>query len=92
VASFALLNPVTVSGVTLDGKAPQRPLVMSGAFREVLTPETFATASWDMFRMHFQYLMAGELEQANDYFSVTTDGVAFRDRFGETHGTADERR
>ena len=92
VASFALLNPVTVSGVTLDGKAPQRPLVMSGAFREVLTPETFATASWDMFRMHFQYLMAGELERANDYFSVTTDGVAFRDRFGETHGTADERR
>src|SRR5688500_12069821 len=34
VASFAEHNPVTASGVTVDGKPPQRPLVVSGAFRE----------------------------------------------------------
>jgi len=84
VASFAMLNPVTASGVAVDGMAPQRPLVVAGAFREMLSPETYATASWDMFRMHFQYLMASELEQERiqDYLSVTTGGLTFRDRFG----------
>jgi hypothetical protein len=86
LASFALLNPVAVSGVTIEGAAPPRPLVVSGVFKEMLTPETYATASWDMFRMHFQYLMAGEKEKANCYFAVTTDGAAFRARFGPAAG------
>jgi hypothetical protein len=82
VASFALLNPVVASGVTPPADCPERPLVVSGAFRERLTPETYETASWDVFRMHFQYLMAGELAFENDYLSMTTDGRTFRERFG----------
>jgi hypothetical protein len=81
VASFASHNPVTASGVTVTGMPARRPMVTSGAFKEVLTPKTYARAEWDMFRMHFQYLMAGEIERANDYFSVTTDGLMFRERF-----------
>jgi hypothetical protein len=83
VASFAEHNPVTASGVTVDGKPPQRPLVVSGAFRERLAPENYERATWDVFRMHFQYLMASEREWPNDYLSVTTDGIAFRERFAE---------
>lgn len=81
VASFASLNPVTASGVALDENGPQRPKIVAGAFQEMLTQETYARASWDMFRMHFQYLMASELEQVHDYLSVTTDAMMFRDRF-----------
>lgn len=81
VASFALLNPVAASGVALSGDGPERPLVVSGAFRERLTPQTYETASWDVFRMHFQYLMAGELPLENDYLSITTDDLSLRERF-----------
>jgi hypothetical protein len=86
VASFAEHNPVTVSGVTVDGKPAQRPLVVPGGFRERLAPENYERASWDVFRMHFQYLMASEREWPNDYLSVTTGGMAFRERFTEKQG------
>lgn len=81
VASFAGHNPLTASGVTVDGKPAQRPLVVPGGFRERLAPENYERATWDVFRMHFQYLMASEREWPNDYLSVTTDGTAFRERF-----------
>lgn len=82
VASFALLNPVTASGVAAGDGAAGRPLVISGAFRERLSPATYDRASWDVFRMHFQYLMAGDIAWDNDYLSITTDGLAFGERFG----------
>ena len=80
-ASFALLNPVTASGVAVDGAALLRPQVVSACFRETLSPETYSRAVWDLFRMHFQYLMASEQERVHDYLSVTTDGLMFRERF-----------
>jgi pimeloyl-ACP methyl ester carboxylesterase len=81
IASFALHNPVTASGVTLAGGAAQRPQVVSGAFSEVLSPQTLARLKYNVFRMHFQYLMAGEKPRANDYFSITTDAQRFSQRF-----------
>jgi pimeloyl-ACP methyl ester carboxylesterase len=91
VASFALLNPVMASGVAVDEKASQRPQVVSARFRELLSPETYDTAKWNLFRMHFQYLMTSEREAVHDYLSVTTDSLRFRDRFGENPKTADGR-
>jgi hypothetical protein len=61
--------------------------VVSARFRELLSRETYDTATWNVFRMHFQYLMASEREAAHDYLSVTTDGSRFRDRFGENPET-----
>jgi hypothetical protein len=83
VASFAGHNPLTASDITVDGQPPKLPLVVPGGFRERLAPENYERASWDVFRMHFQYLMASEREWPNDYLSVTTDGLAFRERFAE---------
>lgn len=74
-------NPLTVSGVMVNGKESQRPLVVPGAFDQVLTPGTLAWAQLNMFRMHFQYLSAGEIDTPNNYFAVTTDGKRFRERF-----------
>jgi pimeloyl-ACP methyl ester carboxylesterase len=81
IASFALHNPVTASGVTIDGKPAQSPQVVSAAFGEVLTPATLARLKYNVFRMHFQYLMAGERFRANNYFAITTDAQRFVDRF-----------
>ena len=75
---------MTVSGVAVDEKAPQRPQVVSARFRELLSPETYDAATWNVFRMHFQYLMASEREAVHDYLSVTTDALGFRNRFAES--------
>ena len=89
VASFAGHNPLTASGVTVDGRPARRPLVESGGFRERLAPENYDRATWDVFRMHFQYLMASEREWPNDYLSVTTDATPFRERFTTSVTTDD---
>jgi pimeloyl-ACP methyl ester carboxylesterase len=86
IASFALLNPVTISGVMVDENAPQRPQVVSARFKELISPETYERATWNVFRMHFQYLMASDREAAHDYLSVTTDAMRFHDRFRENPG------
>jgi hypothetical protein len=82
LASFAALNPVHASGVDCGVIDARRPRVLSGEFRKILTEKTYARASWDLFRMHFQYLMAQELPHENDYFSITTDTATFAHRFG----------
>jgi pimeloyl-ACP methyl ester carboxylesterase len=87
VASFAGHNPLTASGIPVDGAAP-RPLVVPGGFRERLAPENYERASWDVFRMHFQYLMASEREWPEDYLSVTTGALAFHERFKGRMGPA----
>jgi pimeloyl-ACP methyl ester carboxylesterase len=91
VASFAGHNPLTAAGVTVDGRPPQRPLVVAGGFRERLAPENYERASWDVFRMHFQYLMASERPWPHDYLSLTTGATPFRALFAgevvEVQGT-----
>lgn len=81
-ASFPLVNPVTASGVIV-ADAAARPKVISGAFRQRLTPRTYYRAAWNLFRMHFQYLMASERELPHDYLTITTGHLLFRDRFGD---------
>ena len=82
VASFAALNPVHASGIAYGVTDARRPRVLSGEFRKILTEKTYGRASWDLFRMHFQYLMAQEVPCENDYFSITTDTATFAHRFG----------
>lgn len=79
-ACFPMLNPVTASGVALDPEGCG-PKVLSAGFKEMLTPKTYRTASWNLFRMHFQYLMASERECAYDYLSITTENLSFHTRF-----------
>ena len=78
-ASFPLVNPVAASGVTAGQGI--RPLVLDGGFKAMLEPQTYYRAVWNLFRMHFQYLMASERDVPHDYLAITTDAVAFRDRF-----------
>jgi hypothetical protein len=82
VASFAALNPVHASGIPYGVADARRPRVLSGEFRKILTEKTYGRASWDLFRMHFQYLMAQEIPCENDYFSITTGTATFAHRFG----------
>lgn len=81
--SFALVDPVSVSGVS-PGKEQQWPLIMSAAFSQTLSAETFARLKRRYFRLHFQYLCAFENPADYDYFAITagpkTLGARFRGR------------
>ena len=81
--SFALVDPVSVSGVS-PGKEQQWPLIVSAAFSQTLSAETLAKLKWKFFRLHFQYLCAFEKPGDYDYFAITagpmTLGARFRGR------------
>jgi hypothetical protein len=81
-ASFPLVNPVVATGLVAGGGI--RPQVLSGGFKDMLMPRTYYVAVWDLFRMHFQYLMASERDVPNDYLTLTTDHLPFRQRFGHS--------
>ncbi|MGL4311084.1 MAG: hypothetical protein ACRCSU_11410 [Paracoccaceae bacterium] len=81
--SFALCDPVAVSGVAGPGK--RHPLVLSAAFRNTLTAETLARLRRRWFRLHFQYLcafdnLAGRADDY-DYFAITAGPKTLRERF-----------
>ena len=67
--SFALCDPVTVSGVAPEAK--RWPLVISAAFSQTLSPERWKALRWRFFRLHFQYLCAFDRPGDYDYFRVT---------------------
>lgn len=68
-ASFALCDPVAVSGVAPEGK--RGPLVISAAFRQTLSAAAWRALRWRFFRLHFQYLSAFDLPGDYDYFRIT---------------------
>ncbi|MFQ1701255.1 hypothetical protein ACJ5NV_11740 [Loktanella agnita] len=77
--SFALCDPVAVTGITPPGK--RWPLIMSAAFTQTLSPETWKELRWRFFRLHFQYLCAFDRPRDYDYFQITAGPVLLADRY-----------
>jgi hypothetical protein len=77
--SFALADPVAVSGVAREGKP--WPLVVSAAFTQTLAPETLAKLKRRYFRLHFQYLCAFDRPADYDYFRITAGPLTLAERF-----------
>ncbi|MFD3189632.1 hypothetical protein ACFMPD_05075 [Sedimentitalea sp. HM32M-2] len=77
--SFALCDPVAVSGVAGPGK--KWPLVISAAFTQTLSPERWAALRWRFFRLHFQYLCAFDRPGDYDYFRITAGPQTLAGRF-----------
>ncbi|MEP1538190.1 MAG: hypothetical protein ABJQ34_11375 [Paracoccaceae bacterium] len=80
--SFALCDPVSVSGVAPHNK--RWPLIFSAAFTQTLSPERWKELRWRFFRLHFQYLCAFDRPNDYDYFQITagplTLGHRYKDR------------
>jgi hypothetical protein len=77
--SFALCDPVMVSGVAPSNK--RGPLVISAAFTQTLSPAKWKALRWRFFRLHFQYLCAFDQPGDYDYFRVTAGPVTLAARF-----------
>src|SRR6056297_2062410 len=77
--SFALCDPVSVSGVAPAAK--RGPLVLSAAFTRTLSPERRRALRRRFFRLHFQYLCAFDSPGAYDYFAITAGPRRLADQF-----------
>jgi len=66
IMSFANFDPVGGIGVPL---ATQRrsPLLWQIRFREMISPEKYSRFRWSHLRVHYQYIMAGDLPAPYDY-------------------------
>jgi hypothetical protein len=78
-ASFALCDPVAVTGVAPAGK--RWPLVLSAAFSRTLSPERQRHLRWRFFLRHVQYLCAFDRPGDYDYFRITAGPQTLAARF-----------
>ncbi|MGV6849014.1 MAG: hypothetical protein ACWA5A_11615 [Marinibacterium sp.] len=77
--SFALCDPVAVSGVAPPGR--HWPLVISAAFSRTLSAARQKALRWRFHRLHFQYLCAFDRPGDYDYFRVTAGPRSLAARF-----------
>lgn len=77
--SFALIEPI---GFCVDdpGAVRHAPVMASPRFHVMFPPEEYRRIRRDKRRMHMQYLMAGELPAAYDYFAITAGPLPLRCR------------
>lgn len=79
--SFALCDPVMVSGSAPSPGKKLWPLVFSAAYKQSLSAEFLHSMRWRFFRLHFQYLCAFDRPKDYDYFQITAGPVALNDRY-----------
>lgn len=79
--SFALCDPVAVSGVA--GPGQRWPLVLSAAFSRSLSPRQQRDLRWRWFQLHLQYLCAFDRPGDYDYFAITAGPLGLADRFAD---------
>ena len=77
--SFALCDPVAVSGVAPEGQV--WPLILSAAFTQTLSAEKWQGLKRRYFRLHFQYLCAFDRPGDYDYFRITAGSLTLAERF-----------
>jgi hypothetical protein len=79
--TFALCDPVGVSGSAPDSGSKKWPLVFSAQFTQSLKSETWKRLRWRFFRLHFQYLCAFDNPKDYDYFQITCGPVTLNERY-----------
>jgi pimeloyl-ACP methyl ester carboxylesterase len=77
VMNFEGLDPVDGVGVQVDKR--HNPLLWSVRFKEMVSPQYYQRLRWNFFRMHFQYINAGDRRTAHDYILLVAGPVALAD-------------
>lgn len=83
-ACFALVDPVGASALTPAASAVGRPKLLNARFYKAMSESRYRKLRKDGKRMHFQYLMAGDVPGEYDYFALTAGGLSLRERFMNT--------
>ena len=77
---YALCDPVSCSGAA-PASGKRWPLMISAAFTQSLTPQTYRKYKRRYFRLHFQYLCAFDAPKDYDYFLITAGPLSLADRY-----------
>ncbi len=70
-ASVTQVDPLAVSGVARPDGIPVRPLQFPVTIFRMFPPDVYAVIKKDIFRIHFQYIMAAELSTGYDFYAIT---------------------
>ncbi len=82
-ASVTQVDPLIVSGISRPAGIRVRPQQFPVRIVKMFSPESYAVIKKDIFRVHFQYIMAGELLTDYDYFAITGGPMTLAERFPE---------
>ena len=86
----ALVDPAEAV-LGMDGIECASPKVLSPQFHQLFTPQGYAALRRNLYELHFQYLKAGELPGAYDYFAITAGPRTLAGRFAAQPGVRDWR-
>jgi hypothetical protein len=67
VMCFANFDPVAGIGIKQASAAGRTPLLWRISFKEMIAPEHYGRFRWSHFRVHYQYIMAGDRAGPYDY-------------------------
>ena len=82
-ASVTQVDPLKVSGISRRPGIPVRPLLFPVRIFKMFPPDVYKVIKKDIFRIHFQYIMAGEFLTDYDYFAITAGPLGLADRYPE---------
>ncbi len=82
-ASVTLVDPLKVSGISRPTGIPVRPQQFPVRIVKMFPPDVYSVIKKDIFRIHFQYIMAGELLTDYDFFAITAGPLSLAARFPE---------
>jgi pimeloyl-ACP methyl ester carboxylesterase len=66
VMCFSFFDPVDGIGVSVGAKRCN-PLLWRISFKDMFSPEVYGRFKWNFFRVHYQYIMAGDRPAQYDY-------------------------
>jgi hypothetical protein len=67
VMCFANFDPVAGIGIKQAGAVRCNPLLWHISFKEMIAPQEYDRFRWSHFRVHYQYIMAGDRPAPYDY-------------------------
>lgn len=70
VMCFANFDPVAGIGIKQASPVRRNPLLWRISFKEMIAPEQYGRFRWSHFRVHYQYIMAGDRAAPYDYVLV----------------------
>ncbi len=82
-ASVTQVDPLEVSGISRPAGIPVRPQQFPVRIVKMFPADVYSVIKKDIFRIHFQYIMAGELLTDYDFFAITAGPLSLAERFPE---------
>jgi hypothetical protein len=75
VLNFWNIDPVEDLGVHV-GARRHNPVIWKIRMRDMVSPEFYGRLRWNLFRMHYQFIMANDRRAAYDYFMLVCGPIA----------------